>query len=392
MLAVDDQQMPNTRFFATAAKDTALLVAKELEAFNAQNIRATTGGVHFEGSMETLYRANLWLRTANRVLMPIAEFPCPTPEALYENVRHIRWGDRMTLHQTLAVDCNCRDSQISHSRYAALKIKDAIVDQFRDETGSRPNVDPRHPDLQISAHIVKDQCVLSLDSSGARLHLRGYRCQATDVPLRETLAAAIVALVEWDGNGMFIDPMCGSGTILIEAALKAMNYAPGLIRWRDAPSEKRAFGFQRWPGFDWRLWRGLIDEARMSIRQKIPGRLLGYDISREAIAIAAQNAQIAGLEKHIRFARGDALKLSPRGNRGIIVCNLPYGERTGEFEELKSLYEGFGNVLKQRCTGYNAYLFTGNSKLAKCIGLRTSKRFTLYNGPIECRLLKYELF
>jgi len=380
------------RFFATAAKGIEPILAKELEALNAQKIQPTTGGVHFEGTLETLYRVNLWLRTANRVLMPIAEFPCPTPQALYENVRHIRWSDWMALEQTFAVDCNCRDSQITHSHYAALKIKDAIVDQFRDETGARPNVAPRHPELRINAHIVKDHCGLSLDTSGERLHLRGYRSQATEAPLRETLAAAIVELVGWDSEGLFIDPMCGSGTLLIEAALKAMNCAPGLLRCGDVASGKPGFGFQRWLGFDRKLWGRLIDEAKSQILNEFPGRVLGYDISREAVKIASQNAERAGLEKHIRFARGDALNLNPPGNRGVIVCNPPYGERLGQLDELKLLYKRFGDVLKQQCTGYTAYLFTGSLKLAKCIGLRTTKRFTLYNGPIECRLLKYELF
>jgi putative N6-adenine-specific DNA methylase len=384
--------MANTRFFATASKDTESLVAQELTATRARNIRPTVGGVHFEGGMETLYRANLWLRTANRVLMPIAEFACPNPQALYENARNVRWRDWMTVDTTFAVDCNCRDSQISHSHYAALKIKDAIVDQFRDEIGRRPNVDRRQPMLQVNAHIAKDRCVLSLDASGDRLHRRGYRRQATDAPLRETLAAAIVGLVEWDNEGMFIDPMCGSGTIVIEATLKAMNHAPGLLRCGNGAAGQVGFGFQRWRNFDKKLWSRLTDEARDRIREKIPGRLLGYDISRPAIHIASENAKLAGLESHLRFMRGDALKLSPRGNRGVIVCNLPYGERTGEVEALKSLYTGFGNVLKQRCAGYTAYLFTGNLALAKSIGLRTAKRFTLYNGPIECRLLKYELF
>ena len=384
--------MENMRFFATAAKGTEPLITKELAAIGALKVRSTAGGVHFEGGLEMLYRANLWLRTANRVLMPIAEFSCPTPEALYENARNVRWHDWMTVDTTFAVDCNCRDSQISHSHYAALKVKDAIVDEFRDSTGRRPNVDRRRPSLQINAHIVKDHCVLNLDASGDRLHLRGYRQQTMDAPLRETLAAAIVGLVAWDNEGMFIDPMCGSGTIVIEAALKAINYAPGLLRCGDGSSGQLAFGFQRWRNFDRKLWARLTDEARDAIREKIPGRILGYDISRPAIRVASENAKLAGLEKHIRFMRGDALKLSPRGNRGVIVCNLPYGERTGEVEELQSLYSGFGDVLKQRCAGYTAYLFTGNLKLAKWIGLRTAKRFTLYNGPIECRLLKYELF
>ena len=382
--------MANMRFFATAAKGTESIVATELAAIGARKVRSTVGGVHFDGGLETLYRANLWLRTANRVLMPIAEFTCPTPEALYENARNVRWRDWMTVDSTFAVDCNCRDSRISHSHYAALKVKDAIVDEFRDSMGRRPNVDRHRPAFQINAHIAKDHCTLSLDASGDRLHLRGYRRQATEAPLRETLAAAVVGLVEWDNEGMFIDPMCGSGTIVIEAAFKAMNYAPGLLRCGD--TGRIGFGFQRWRNFDRKLWGRLIDEARAGVREKIPGRILGYDISRPAIRIASENAKSAGLERHVRFMRGDALKLSPRGHRGVIVCNLPYGERTGGEEELQSLYSGFGDVLKQRCAGYTAYLFTGNLQLAKWIGLRTAKRFTLYNGPIECRLLKYELF
>ena len=382
--------MANMRFFATAAKGTESLVAQELTAIDAQKIRPVVGGVHFEGGLETLYRANLWLRTANRALMPIAAFACPTPEALYAGARNVRWSDWMTVDSTFAVDCNCRDSRITHSRYAALKVKDAIVDRFRDSTGRRPNVDRNQPAFQINVHIAKDHCVLSLDASGDRLHLRGYRRQATDAPLRETLAAAIVGLVDWDNEGMFIDPMCGSGTIAIEAALKAMNHAPGLLRCGE--TARTGFGFQRWRNFDRKLWARLIEEARAAVREKIPGRILGYDISRPAIRIASENANSAGLQRSVRFMRGDALKLSPRGHRGIIVCNLPYGERTGEVEELQALYRGVGDVLKQRCAGYTAYLFTGNLGLVKSIGLRTAKRFTLYNGPIECRLLKYELF
>ena len=294
--------MANMRFFATAAKGTEPLIVKELAAIGAQNIRPIVGGVHFEGGLETLYRANLWLRTANRVLMPIAAFPCPTSNALYENARNVRWSDWMTVDTTFAIDCNCRNSQIYHSHYAALKIKDAIVDQFRDHTGHRPNVDPRRPALRINAHIARDRCVLSLDASGERLHLRGYRRQATDAPLRETLAAAIVGLVEWDSEGMFIDPMCGSGTLVIEAALKAIHYAPGLLRCGD--TGQVGFGFQRWRNFDRALWMRLTDEARDGICEKIPGRLLGYDISRPAIRIASENAKLAGLERHIRFMRG----------------------------------------------------------------------------------------
>ena len=379
--------MPSNRFFATSAKGVEPILAKELKALGIENLKTGSGGVHFEGSMETLYRANLWLRTANRVLMRLAEFPCPTPQILYQNARQIRWSDWISAQHTLAVDCNCRNSVITHSHFAALKIKDAIVDQIRDSRGSRPNVNTRNPDILVNAHIAHDSCILGLDASRDGLHMRGYRRQTTEAPIRETLAAAIVELADWNTEGFFIDPMCGSGTILIEAALKALNYAPGLLR-----IGTRSFGFQHWRGFDQKCWDAIVGEARNQSRERIPGRLLGYDLSRTAVGIAKNNVSAAGLTNQIRLLRGDVLKLNPSGYTGVIACNLPFGERSGDVEALAPLYKGVGDILKQRCTGYKAYLFSGNLKLVKSIGLRPSRRFALQNGPIECRLLEYELY
>ena len=379
--------MPIARFFATSAKGVESILAKELKELGVGNLKTASGGVHFEGSMEALYRANLWLRTANRVLMQLAVFPCPTPQVLYQNARQIRWSEWVSAQQTLTVDCNCRDSAITHSHFTAQKIKDAVVDQIRDNTGSRPNVDTRNPDVRVNAHIANDSCVLSLDASGDGLHMRGYRRQATEAPIRETLAAAIVELADWNSEGFFIDPMCGSGTILIEAALKALNYAPGLLRVGN-----RCFGFQRWRDFNGECWEQIVSEARNRIHDKILGRLLGYDLSRTAVNIAKMNVSAAGLTNQIRLSRGNVLNLSPSGHTGVIACNLPFGERSGDVEALAPLYKGIGDILKQRCTGYKAYLFTGNLKLVKSIGLRPSRRFALHNGPIECRLLEYELY
>ena len=379
--------MPIARFFATSAKGIESILAKELKELGVENLKTASGGVHFEGSMEALYRANLWLRTANRVLMQLAVFPCPTPQVLYQNARQIRWSEWISAQQTLTVDCNCRDSAITHSHFAAQKIKDAVVDQIRDNTGSRPNVDTRNPDVRVNAHIANDSCVLSLDASGDGLHMRGHRRQATEAPIRETLAAAIVELADWNSEGFFIDPMCGSGTILIEAALKALNYAPGLLRVGN-----RCFGFQRWRDFNGECWEQIVSEARNRIHDKILGRLLGYDLSRTAVNIAKMNVSAAGLTNQIRLSRGNVLNLNPSGHTGVIACNLPFGERSGDVEALAPLYKGIGDILKQRCTGYKAYLFTGNLKLVKSIGLRPSRRFALHNGPIECRLLEYELY
>ena len=379
--------MPSARFFATSAKGVEPILAEELKELGVQNLIAASGGVQFEGSMETLYRANLWLRTANRVLMQLAVFPCPTPRDLYQNARQLRWNNWISTQQTFVVDCNCRNSAIAHSHFAALKIKDAIVDQIRDSAGSRPNVNTRDPDIRVNAHIANDSCVLSLDASGDGLHKRGYRRQTAEAPIRETLAAAIIELADWNSEGFFIDPMCGSGTILIEAALKALNFAPGLLR-----SGHKSFGFQRWREFNETCWGKLVDEAKDRIRAKIPGRLLGYDISRHAIEIAKDNMSVAGISHCARLAKGNVLKMNPSGHTGTIACNLPFGERSGDVESLAPLYRGVGDILKQRCTGYKAYLFTGNLRLAKSIGLRPSRRFSLYNGPIECRLLEYELY
>ena len=198
--------MPSARFFATSAKGVEPILTKELMELGIYNLETASGGVQFEGSMETLYRANLWLRTANRVLMQLAVFPCPTPEVLYQNARQIRWSEWISAQQTLAVDCNCRNSAITHSHFATLKIKDAVVDQIRDSTGRRPNVNTRNPDIRVNAHIANDTCVLSLDASGDGLHMRGYRRQTTEAPIRETLAAAIVELSDWNSEGFFIDP------------------------------------------------------------------------------------------------------------------------------------------------------------------------------------------
>ena len=379
--------MPSARFFATTAKGVEPILAKELKELGVNNLKTASGGVEFEGSMEAMYRANLWLRTANRVLMQLAVFPCPTPQVLYQNARQIHWSEWISAQQTLAVDCNCRNSAITHSHFAALKITDAVVDQIRDSTGRRPNVNTRNPDIRVNAHIANDSCVLSLDASGDGLHMRGYRRQTTEAPIRETLAAAIVEFADWNSEGFFIDPMCGSGTILIEAALKALDYAPGLLR-----VGRRSFGFQHWRGFKQEHWDEIVSEAKNQVREKIPGRLLGHDLSRAAVNIAKVNASAAGLENQTRLTRGDVLNLNPSGHTGVIACNLPFGERSGDAEALVPLYKGVGDILKQRCTGYKAYLFSGNLKLVKSIGLRPSRRIALQNGPIECRLLEYELY
>ncbi|PIW21238.1 MAG: RNA methyltransferase [Candidatus Aquicultor secundus] len=372
------------RFFATAAKGVEPVLAGELRALGMRDVVEETGGVRFFGELEAAYRANLWLRTANRVLMTLREFNCPSEQALYDGVRKIDWRRHLTSKMTLAVDANVRSSTMKHSKYAALKTKDAIVDQLREKTGSRPSVDPENPDLRINVHIDRNHCTLSLDTSDESLHKRGYRTAGLEAPLKETLAAALVCFTEWDMKSPFIDPMCGSGTIVIEAALKAANIAPGLIR--------KTFGFQQWLNFDKNLWDSLVNQAEGLRKPKPQAPIRGYDISGKAISAAMENARAATVGPFVPFIRKDIKDLEPPPGPGVIIVNPPYGERLGQKQELEPFYKTIGDVFKQKCKGYSGFVFTGNLELAKHIGLKASRRIVLFNGPIESRLLKYELY
>jgi len=371
-------------FFATCAKGVEAVLAREVGALGITVEGEETGGVAFSGTIETAYRANLWLRTANRVLMSLAEFDCDSEQDLYNRVRKLDWSRYLTPTMTLAVDANVRDSNIKHSKYAALKTKDAVVDCLRARVGARPDVNPRDPDLRINIHIHRNRCAVSLDTSGDSLHRRGYRRAQREAPLKETLAAALVELTGWDGTTPFIDPMCGSGTIIIEAALKAANIAPGLLR--------EHFGFQRWLDFDRALWDRLVGDARAKRKSRPGAMIAGYDISEKAIRATAENARAATVAEYIVVGKQDIADLTPPPGPGVIIVNPPYGERLGDKEKLAPLYKAIGDIFKQRCTGYTGYVFTGNLDLAKRIGLKASRRIVLYNGPIESRLLKYELY
>lgn len=371
-------------FFATTTKGLEDVLAAELTRLGFRNVLTANGGVNFSGSLKDGYRACLWLRTANRVLQPITSFSCPSQQALYEGVYAFNWTELMTPSMTLAVDANLRDSAITHSRFAALKTKDAIVDKIRDLCGQRPNVDAKDPDLRINLHLARNQCTISLDLAGIGLHRRGYRRDPTIAPLKETLAAGLVALTGWDQTTHFVDPMCGSGSLPLEAALIASNTAPGLL------SPK--FGFQRWLDFDTSIWKELIEEAE-HIQSTLPANLIfGSDRDQRAVDLARRNAEKAGIGAQIRWSYSDFAKLEPPSDHGTLICNPPYGERIGAEAELEAFYRKIGDTFKQRWKGWTAWIFTGNLNLAKRVGLKASRRIVLYNGPIECRLLKYELY
>jgi putative N6-adenine-specific DNA methylase len=372
-----------TRFFATCARGIEPILADELRGLGAQEVEPGRGGVAFAGDKELLYRANLWLRTAIRVLMPILEAAVTSPDELYEAVRSVNWSQYLTPEHTLAVDCNVRDSRITHSLYAALRTKDAICDWFIDHEGRRPSVDVEQPMVGFNLHIYKDEAVLSLESSGESLHKRGYRPVLTKAPLNEALAAALVLRSGWNPATPFVDPLCGSGVLPIEASWIALARPPGLTRKR--------FGFQGWMDFDVQLWTGLRDAARQGVRKRLEAPIRGSDLRRDAISFAQTNARAAGVGHLLEFDVKNVRDFQPLADaHGTIVCNPPYGERIGDVKELKALYRTLGEVFRTRAFGWMAWVFTGNAELAKYIDLEPVEAIPLFNGKLPCRLLKFD--
>jgi putative N6-adenine-specific DNA methylase len=375
--------MATLPFFATCARGLEPVLADELRALGAADVAPGRGGVGFAGDQAMLYRANLWLRTAIRVLRPVLQARVESPDELYEAVKGVDWTQYLTPEHTLAVDSNVRDSRITHSKYAALRVKDAICDQFVERCGRRPSVDVETPLVGLNLHIYRDEAVLSLDSSGESLHKRGYRPILTKAPLNEALAAALVLLTGWRGATPFVDPLCGSGTLPIEAAWIALRRPPGLTRKR--------FGFMGWMDYDVGLWTAIRDEARGGVLKELPAPVVGSDVRSDAIAFATGNARAAGVGHLLRFERKDVRDFQPpEGPPGVILCNPPYGERIGEEQELRPLYRTLDEVF-QRCAGWRNFVFTGNGALARQIKLPVAERMHLFNGKIPCQLLRFDV-
>lgn len=379
------------RFYATAPKGMGSLLAEELKGVKARKIVPGRAGVAFEGPLESAYRVCLWSRLANRVLMPITRFPADAPEALYDGIRKIDWSLHLGPSDTLAVDCKVEDSAITHSRYAALKIKDAIVDQFREASGSRPSVELLRPSVRVNAYIKNDHVMVSLDLAGSSLHLRGYREEHIFAPMKENLAAAVLAFAGWREiaaqGGPLLDPLCGSGTLLIEGALIAADVAPGLLR--------PYYGFLGWKGHDPRLWEKCLKEARERREagmQRLP-LLIGCDRDPAAVSVSLANAARAGFQGRIQVERRELTStIPPKGTpAGLLVTNPPYGERIGDETALIPLYGEIGHVLKERFGGWKAAVFTGNPRLGREIGIRPEKTHVFYNGPLRCELLTFEI-
>jgi putative N6-adenine-specific DNA methylase len=374
--------LSDQRYFATCGRGIEPILADELRALGAADVTPGRGGVAFTGDRALLYRANLWLRTAVRVLTPVLEADVASPDELYEAVRAFDWSRLLTPDHTLAVDCNVRDSQITHSKYAALRVKDAVCDQFVERCGRRPSVDVDEPLIGLNLHVWRDHAVLSLDSSGESLHKRGYRPVLTRAPLNEALAAALVLRSGWRPDSGFADPMCGSGVLPIEAAWLALRRPPGLTR--------RRFGFMGWMDYDVRLWTALRDEARRGVGKALPAPVYAADVRGDAVAFAISNARAAGIGHLLTVTKADVRDFRPpEGPPGVVLCNPPYGERLGEERLLVGLYKTLGEVFATRCRGWTACVFTGSPLLAEAIGLRPAEEVPLFNGKIPCRLVRF---
>ena len=380
-------------FFAPAPRGTTQLLARELRGLGAEQVRERRAGVAFSGPLELAYLTCLWSRLASRLLLPLAHFAAPTPEALYAGARVLPWEEHLHPEGTLAVDCNGVKAAIGHTHYAALKVKDAVVDRFRAASGVRPSVDLARPDLRINVYLQRDQATVSLDLAAESLHRRGYRRAGGEAPLKENLAAAILLRAGWPevatAGGPLVDLMCGSGTLLIEGALIAGDGAPGLLR--------DYFGFIGWKGHDAALWSRLVEEAQTrwtAGREQLPP-IAGFDADPRAVAAARTNAARAGLGERVAFEPRPLSACRPFSGEtespGLVAVNPPYGERLGEEERLRPLYAELGAQLRQHFAGWKAAVFTGNPGLGQRLGMKAVLTNKLYNGPIECRLLRFEI-
>lgn len=360
------------------------LLMDELKALGATDLRKLTRAVEFKGDKAVMYKANLWCRTALRILKPYTAFEAENEQQLYDEIQKIDWSKHLSLYQTFAIETTLNMSNLNHSQYASLKIKDAIADQFRATSGKRPSVDVESPDLRIQAHIYNNHCTLSFDSSGESLHKRGYRDLTNQAPINEALAAALVIYSGWDRQSTFLDFMCGSGTILIEAAMMARNIAPNKL--------KKKFGFQSWNDYDEELWSEIYDDALIGEKQNLDFKIIGVDKSGIVLDKARQNIENAGLTDDIELQKGLFQDFVAPTGEGTLVSNPPYGLRINDDDDLLGTYKSIGDTLKSSFAGWKAWIFTGNLELAKFIGLRPTRKIHLFNGQVECRFLKFEIY
>jgi putative N6-adenine-specific DNA methylase len=377
-----NEKAGNFRMIAKTISGLEETLTGELEQMGVTDLKPVNRGVQFVGDKASLYKANYLLRTALRVIKPIAVFQADDEIQLYNEVYKIDWTQYLNVDGTFSVDGVTSYSNITHSKYLALKTKDAIVDQFRQKFGRRPNVKLDNADLVVNVRIFRNECTVSIDSSGESLHKRGYRVETGLAPISEVLAAGLVLLSGWDKKSPFVDPMCGSGTIPIEAALIACNIPPGYFR--------KDYCFMHWQDFDSDLWENIRKEADSKIVE-YKGDIVGSDRSGRILAIAKKNVKSAGLN-HVVILKASYLNdLIPPGSGGVVVMNPPYDERL-KTEDVVGLYKRIGDALKQHFQGYQAWIISGHREALKFVGLHPSRNITLYNGPLECRFSRFEIY
>ncbi len=384
--------MTKYQLFATTPKAMEDILADELKLLGAENVQPKMAGVTFQGDLEMAYRACLWSRTANRILLPLKSFKVHSKDDLYQAVKKINWFEHFKPDDTFAVSFSAKNSEvISNTHFGALVVKDAIVDQMRAKFQKRPNIELNRPTIKINVYLNNENAQLNLDLSGESLHRRGYREANVQAPIKENLAAAMLLRSGWPEiakqGGSLIDPMCGSGTLLLEGALIAADYAPGLLR--------DYYGFLGWKKHDAECWEKLLTEAeqrKTTGLQNMP-TIAGFDQSRRTVAIAIQHAENARLENIIHIEKRNINDAEPATSwqPGLLICNPPYGERLGDDETISQLYLQFGEVLKSRFKGWKASLIISNPEMGFRLGIRSQKPITLFNGPLECKLLRLNI-
>jgi putative N6-adenine-specific DNA methylase len=373
---------PMERFFATCPRGLELILAGELRLLGAEKVHAVGGGVQFGGDFFLCYRANLESRVASRILWQVATDRYRDEEDIYRSAYALPWTEWFDGARTIRADISATKSPLTSLNFVTLKIKDAVCDKIRRLTGRRPSVDTRKPDISIQGHLTDRDFSLYLDTTGEPLFKRGTRLATGEAPLRENLAAGILRLTGWEPGLPLLDPMCGSGTFLLEAAQMALDIAPGL---------GRDFAFEKFKNFNGRRWRELLQRSQARQRPKLPQAIYGSDLSGGALKAARANLMASGLEKVVSLKQANLLEIAAPAKEGIIVTNPPYGVRLGEQRELAEFYPKFGDILKKNFTGWRAYILSADMRLPKLIRLAVSKRTPLFNGALECRLFEYKM-
>ena len=376
-------RMKNFSMLAKTFKGLEEVLAQELIELGANDVLIERRAVSFKGDKALLYRANLCLRTAIRILVPIASFKAKDTDALYKQMKSLDWSRYMTADTTFVVDATVYSETFRNSRFVTYRAKDAIADFWMEKANKRPSVSTQEPDMIINVHVANEQVTVSLDSSGESLHKRGYRVATTEAPISEVLAAGMLLMAGWKGQSDFYDPMCGSGTLLIEAALIARNIAPGVFR--------KSFAFEKWQDFDAELWSDIYNDD--SAEREFHHRIYGSDASFYAIRQAEKNIKSAGVQKDIELKqiRMEEIKNDQNIN-ALVMLNPPYGERLKSNKEMEDLYGAIGSTLKHQFTGATAWIISSNAAAMKCIGLKPSRKYHLLNGELDCQFNQYELF